>query len=214
MQTPLPGHDVTRRQVLISAGAAAVCVGCSVATEDIAELTGDIDRNSDTDSTAANSTSFGFGFGQRINLGPVADVIARIRENDGFWYRPDARMWLTEYPADALPQARDLYSESELIGMEAGLVALFQKCPHLGCRVPNCETSQWFECPCHGSKYNRVGEKQGGPAPRGMDRFGVEITSQGDVIVDTAHIIQGPPIGTNTTGQQPAGPFCIGEASH
>ena len=56
-------------------------------------------------------------------------------------------------------------------GYEQGVVALYQKCPHLGCRVPWCKTSQWFECPCHGSQYNRVGEKKGGPAPRGMDRF-------------------------------------------
>ena len=45
-----------------------------------------------------------------------------------------------------------------------------QKCPHLGCRVPECATSQWFECQCHGSQYNRAGEKKAGPAPRGMDR--------------------------------------------
>ena len=35
----------------------------------------------------------------------------------------------------------------------------------------NASAAQWFECPCHGSQYNRVGEKKGGPAPRGMDRF-------------------------------------------
>ena len=70
--------------------------------------------------------------------------------------------------------AQAVYGESPsvLAGMEEGFVALYQKCPHLGCRVPWCQTSQWFECPCHGSKYNRVGEKKGGPAPRGMDRFG------------------------------------------
>ena len=42
-----------------------------------------------------------------------------------------------------------------------------------GCRA--CNTSQWFECPCHGSQYNRVGEKKGGPAPRGLDRFAVSV---------------------------------------
>ena len=47
--------------------------------------------------------------------------------------------------------------------MKQGIVALYQKCPHLGCRVPSCATSQWFECGCHGSQYNRVGEKKGGP---------------------------------------------------
>ncbi len=44
---------------------------------------------------------------------------------------------------------------------------LYQRCVHLGCRVPFCNSSKWFECPCHGSKYNEAGEYQLGPAPRG-----------------------------------------------
>ena len=62
---------------------------------------------------------------------------------------------------------------------------LYQRCVHLGCRVPFCKSSQWFECPCHGSKYNSAGEYKLGPAPRGMDRFKVQITDSGDVMVDT-----------------------------
>jgi cytochrome b6-f complex iron-sulfur subunit len=91
--------------------------------------------------------------------------------------------------------------------MEAGLIALYQKCPHLGCRVPECATSQWFECGCHGSQFNRVGEKKGGPAPRGMDRFSMEVSGD-NFTVDTGTIIEGPPIGTNTTGQEAEGPHC------
>jgi cytochrome b6-f complex iron-sulfur subunit len=30
----------------------------------------------------------------------------------------------------------------------------------------------------------------------------------GQVVVDTKTIVQGPPIGTNTTGQQAEGPHC------
>ena len=93
-------------------------------------------------------------------------------------------------------------------GWTEGFVALYQKCPHLGCRVPWCQTSQWFECPCHGSKYNRVGEKKGGPAPRGMDRFSLEV-SGGSIVVDTAVVVQGPPIGTDTTGQGQEGAACV-----
>jgi cytochrome b6-f complex iron-sulfur subunit len=74
--------------------------------------------------------------------------------------------------------------------------------------VPWCQTSQWFECPCHGSKYNRVGEKRGGPAPRGMDRF-VLAVSGGNIVVDTGTVIQGPPIGTDTTGQGQEGAPCV-----
>ena len=92
--------------------------------------------------------------------------------------------------------------------MEAGIVALYQKCPHLGCRVPNCQSSQWFECGCHGSMYNRVGEKKGGPAPRGMDRFGVAVNN-GVLVIDTGAVFGGPPIGTNTTGQEAEGPHCL-----
>lgn len=153
------------------------------------------------------------GFGADINAGKVSDLIQGIRDGGGFLYRPDGRMWLTEYPAGAIEKARGVYSGPELAGMSAGIVALYQKCPHLGCRVPECLTSQWFECPCHGSKYNRVGEKRGGPAPRGMDRFAMEV-SGGVLKVKTGTVIQGPAIGTNTTGQEAEGPNCIGAASH
>ncbi len=153
------------------------------------------------------------GFGSKISVGKVVELKAQIQQNAGFLYYPEGRMWITQYPAASIDNAKKVYSPSELAGMEAGLVALYQKCPHLGCRVPNCATSQWFECPCHGSQYNRVGEKKAGPAPRGMDRFAMAI--EGDTFtVNTGLIIQGPPIGTNTTGQEAEGPHCIsgGEA--
>ncbi|MEM7096530.1 MAG: Rieske 2Fe-2S domain-containing protein [Actinomycetota bacterium] len=154
------------------------------------------------------------GFGAEIQVGKVSDIIQGIRDAGGFLYRPDGRMWLTEYPAGAIEKARGVYSAGELSGMEAGVIALFQKCPHLGCRVPECLTSQWFECPCHGSKYNRVGEKRGGPAPRGMDRFEMVVSGDGVLTVKTGSVIQGPAIGVNTTGQEAEGPNCIGEATH
>lgn len=153
------------------------------------------------------------GFGSAIRVGDVSEVVADIKANGGFLYRPDGRMWITQYPAEALEKARTVYSPEELAGMEEGVVALYQKCVHLGCRVPSCPTSQWFECGCHGSQYNRVGEKKGGPAPRGLDRFAMTV-SGGALTVDTGTIILGPPIGTNTTGQEAEGPHCIGAASH
>ena len=153
------------------------------------------------------------GFGSQIRVGKIDDIKARIAEGNGFAYYPEGRMWITEYPRSALEKARAVYSPPELAGMEAGVVALYQKCPHLGCRVPNCATSQWFECPCHGSQYNQVGEKKGGPAPRGMDRFAMSVS--GDTLtVDTGTVINGPPIGTNTTGQEAQGPHCVTGGSH
>ena len=151
------------------------------------------------------------GFGSKIRVGKLTDIKANIAAGKGFYYVPSGRMWITEYPSSALEKARKVYPPPVLAAMEAGVVALYQKCVHLGCRVPQCLTSQWFECPCHGSQYNRVGEKKGGPAPRGLDRFAAEVAGD-TLIVNTGQIILGPVIGTNTTGQEAEGPHCVGGA--
>ncbi len=154
------------------------------------------------------------GFGSVINVGKINDIQAGIKAGGGFFYVPEGRMWVTEYPSTAIEKAVDQYGFYDQVsdGLSAGVVALYQTCPHLGCRVPECATSQWFECPCHGSQYNRVGEKKGGPAPRGMDRFPMVVTAGNDLLVNTGSVIQGPAIGTNTTGQEAEGPNCISGA--
>ena len=148
------------------------------------------------------------GFGGKVKAGDIKDILAQIADKKQPFYVPEARSYINPYPDSALPKARKVYSEALLPELEAGIVVLFQKCVHLGCRVPWCQTSQWFECPCHGSKYNRVGEKKGGPAPRGLDRFPADVTG-GSVVINTGITIQGPPIGTNTTGQEAEGPNCV-----
>ncbi len=154
------------------------------------------------------------GFGGKVPIGRYDDIVSGIRTGNGFFYAPNARAWITAYPVDAIPKAEAVYPEVMLAGMRKGLIAQYQKCPHLGCRVPQCVSSQWFECGCHGSQYNRVGEKKGGPAPRGMDHFPLEFSAANDVTVDTGNIIQGRPIGTNTTGQEAEGPHCVGATEH
>ena len=154
------------------------------------------------------------GFGGQITVGKIGNIKDGIKQGGGFFYAAEARSWITEYPAEALPLAETVYPESLLTTMREGLVILSQKCPHLGCRVPECATSQWFECQCHGSQYNRAGEKKAGPAPRGMDRHPATVASNGDVTIDTGTTIPGPAIGTNTTGQEAEGPHCTSGGEH
>ena len=154
------------------------------------------------------------GFGGKVNVGRIDEVRAGIAGGDGFFYAPEARAWVTVYPVDAVQKAAEIYPSSLLPGMERGLIASWQKCQHLGCRVPQCTTSHWFECGSHGSKYKRVGEKKGGPAPRGMDHFPLEFTAASEVVIDTGTVVQGMPIGTNTTGQEAEGPHCVGASDH
>jgi cytochrome b6-f complex iron-sulfur subunit len=147
------------------------------------------------------------GFGSKIRAGKASDILAQIAANREPFYVAEARSYIVPYPPEAVSKAKDAYPASIVEGMEQGVVALYQKCPHLGCRVPWCKSSQWFECPCHGSQYNRVGEKKGGPAPRGLDRFAVSVDN-GTIVIDTGQRSDGPPVGINTTGQELEGPHC------
>ncbi len=67
---------------------------------------------------------------------------------------------------------------------DGSFLALWQRCTHLGCSVPWVEDEDQFHCPCHGSLYDKLGEVQGGPAPRPMDYFPV-IIEAGEVFVNT-----------------------------
>lgn len=76
------------------------------------------------------------GFGSKIRVGKIADVKAEIEKANGVLYVPDGRMYMVEYPATALPKAQITYKGlTSLPGMEVGIVALYQKCVHLGCRA-------------------------------------------------------------------------------
>jgi Rieske Fe-S protein len=100
-------------------------------------------------------------------------------------------------------------AQTYLTRIDGEIVGLWQRCPHLGCRVSWCESSREFECACHGSSFNRAGEVRAGPAPRGMDRF--TINANGDIVeVDTGAIIEGAPPGTETIDEPSQGPPCSG----
>lgn len=76
-----------------------------------------------------------------------------------------------------------------LVRLDEGFLALSQTCTHLGCSVPWVAEEGQFKCPCHGSVFTTVGEVVGGPAPRPLDTFPVEIVS-GEVFVDTGQRTQ------------------------
>lgn len=80
---------------------------------------------------------------------------------------------------------------------EQGLLALWWKCPHLGCTIPWRPgfpfegVTGWFRCPCHGSTYTRSGIRVFGPAPRPMDTMEITVNNDGSLSVDTGKITKG-----------------------
>ena len=148
------------------------------------------------------------GFGQVVSVGKLEDILEGARANSGFFYAPSARTWFTEYPAEALPKAEAVYDEAILTGMrEYGLVALYQKCPHLGCRVQlRAEPLVRVPMPRLAVQPGRWRRRGAGSA---MDRFSISVDGAGNVGRRHGHDLRGPPIGTNTTGQEAEGPHCI-----
>lgn len=138
------------------------------------------------------------GLGGKFTLGKASDIAATqpTWTNGQPYAFGKARAFFINVPAakSFVEGGNETVADPGL----AGVLALYRKCPHLGCQIPAlCDKSKWFECLCHGSKYTIIGEKRAGPAPRGMDRFAVTLTD-GVYGIDTSSIITGPPIGTAT----------------
>jgi len=145
------------------------------------------------------------GFGSVVEAGSVDDIKSYINQNNQPFYNGPGRFYIVSYDGTTKYPGGDYVTDGVVA---EGLMPLYQRCVHLGCRVPFCTASQWFECPCHGSKYNKAGEYEAGPAPHGMDRFKIIITD-GLVSVDTSVIVPGPPRGADSIHQSPQGPFCV-----
>jgi cytochrome b6-f complex iron-sulfur subunit len=119
---------------------------------------------------------------------------------------------------DVLPKPTDppVHNESGkfwLSNVNGMIIALYDVCVHLGCLYQWQTVSGRFECPCHGSKYQKDGTYIEGPAPRSLDRMALSFIGSGkevvahtddrgdpvqipsdpnvDLVIDTGKIIQG-----------------------
>lgn len=146
------------------------------------------------------------GFGSKVNAGNIDDLLLASQTADGR-VQP---VFVSAAQAYVVPVQGTLAGSSfeGLPVVAGGVMALWQRCVHLGCRVPECASSQGFECPCHGSKYNFHGEYEDGPAPRNLDRFAVELTDTNDLIIDTGAVIETSRSSVKTI-EYPQGPSCI-----
>jgi cytochrome b6-f complex iron-sulfur subunit len=155
--------------------------GCTTAKRD------DVATASSTNGKLSPDSSGSFG--GEVVVGAQVPVRSQIVAEAGALYVPAGRFWLVDSP-------------------DGDLVAIYQKCTHLGCRVPYCSSSHWFECPCHNSVFDGVGEYVSGPAPRSLDRFPVRTTND-VVVVDTSTFVEGKAASLGPSTAQPAGPHCV-----
>jgi cytochrome b6-f complex iron-sulfur subunit len=138
------------------------------------------------------------GFGSRVKIGTLEDLKLRnasIPVAEGFpVHVAEARAFIV-----LVDPARQEFVPGEDRtgdGTALNVRALYQRCPHLGCKPNPCLKNFWLECPCHASRYDRLGVKaagvQYGPAPRSMDRFAATVLADGTLELDTGKITLGP----------------------
>jgi cytochrome b6-f complex iron-sulfur subunit len=133
----------------------------------------------------------------RVRVGTQSELIALnsgLPIADGFpAYVPEARAFvMTIDPARPWQSGSDPTGDGTALNVRA----VSQRCPHLGCRPNPCVEDFWFRCPCHQSRYDRLGIKAAGvtfgPAARGMDRYAIEVDRDGVLTIDTSHVALGP----------------------
>jgi cytochrome b6-f complex iron-sulfur subunit len=138
------------------------------------------------------------GFGGKLPIGTLEDVKSAnssLPVEEGFpAYFAEARAFVIL--VDPAQQRFVAGEDTTGDGSALNVRALYQRCPHLGCKPNPCEKNFWLECPCHGSRYDRLGIKadgaQYGPAPRSMDRFSISVDGEGVLTIDTGKITLGP----------------------
>jgi len=142
--------------------------------------------------------SIATGTKSQVKVGTLAEIKAQnstLPIDQGFpAYYQDAKAFIVLI--DASRQRFVPGEDREGDGTDLNVRALYQRCPHLGCRPNPCLKNFWMECPCHGSRYDRLGIKAlgaaYGPAPRSMDRFAIIVKEDLAVYVDTLKITLGP----------------------
>ncbi len=88
--------------------------------------------------------------------------------------RPD------DFPAGTVKNLSDknvfIFKDNE------GIYAISSVCTHLGCIVSAVDRG--FQCPCHGSKFNKLGKVISGPAPGPLPWLEVSKHLDGSLVVD------------------------------
>jgi len=102
-------------------------------------------------------------FGGKFTL-PVSEIPAVDAEPKDF---PAGRFWLINLGPQRAADSR----QPADYPVKEGVAAVYKVCVHLGCLYKWVTVNDWFECPCHGSKYLASGARTDGPATRNLDVF-------------------------------------------
>ncbi len=87
-------------------------------------------------------------------------------------FPPDSVTFLEENRLFIFRQAEGFYAVSSI-------------CSHLGCNVKWQDNITGFDCPCHGSTFDKNGKNVSGPAPKPLKWYELTLTSDNKLQINT-----------------------------
>jgi quinol---cytochrome c reductase iron-sulfur subunit, bacillus type len=97
---------------------------------------------------------------QWVDIGPMSDF-------------PDGKVTSIAVSGPSPESDRRAYVRHK----DNAVIAIWNRCAHLGCPVAYSEGGDVYACPCHGGAYDSLGLVTSGPPPRPLDRFDVKIVT-------------------------------------
>src|SRR5947207_771004 len=92
------------------------------------------------------------GFGSLISLGSINDIKQQASPSSPFYYGV-GKLYIVPYAGSGTDPGTGVdYVDEGAVVPGLGLMALYQRCVHLGCRVAFCQAAGWFGCACHGAR--------------------------------------------------------------
>ena len=169
------------RRRFLAASAATVCVGCTSGDDAVTAVSsrtgpagGPLDERPAASLPAVVPT-----IGAATVVGPIEDVRRQAQQSP--IYVAEARAWVVHVADDEIDATVAASDERLHPGHPSrGDGAL----PEVSAsRLPGAVLRElgWFECPCHASKYTRLGEHREGPGPRGLDAVPIRGRRRGRV---------------------------------
>lgn len=124
-----------------------------------------------------------------VSLGGVTYLFAMPRFKEGEFGGVVPVGPASELPTTDAPPENFAKVKFWLTNTDAGVLALYKVCTHLGCLYNWNSQENKFICPCHGSQFDKNGNYIAGPAPRSLDRFAIQAVdpTTGEVVAEAAN---------------------------
>ncbi|HEY3340818.1 MAG TPA: Rieske 2Fe-2S domain-containing protein [Anaerolineae bacterium] len=114
----------------------------------------------------------------------VLFALPRFREGE---FGGVIKVSATDFPKVGDAPAANNDGKFWMVTTDQGIVAHYKVCTHLGCIYKWDDLGKRFACPCHGSQFQENGDWIAGPAPRGLDRFALQVFDKsGKLLADSA----------------------------